>query len=114
MKRDSNNPKMELNWALRSKRNSTREKHRRGGHLERKNSLANMGDAPPNSLIDSTSSPKVKNNKRIRSWGTFLNLQHFGGRRACWSSRMGILGRMTSRSIIHTDLQKPNNKFINA
>jgi hypothetical protein len=34
-----------------------------------------------------------------------------GGRRAWWSSRMG-LGRVTSGSIIHTDLHKPNNKLV--
>ncbi len=41
----------------------------------------------------------------------FLDSQHFGGRGAWWSSEMG-LGRMTSGSIIHTDLHKPNNKLI--
>jgi hypothetical protein len=33
---------------------------------------------------------KCENNERIRSWGTFPSSQHFGGRRACWSSGMGI------------------------
>jgi hypothetical protein len=46
------------------------------------------GDAPPNSLMDSTMSPKGENNGRIRSWGTLPNLQHFGGKGVCWSSRM--------------------------
>jgi hypothetical protein len=36
------------------------------------------------------------------SWGMFLDSQHFKGRKACWSSRMG-LGRVTSSSIIHAD-----------
>ncbi len=36
-----------------------------------------------------------ENSERIRSWGTFLGSHHFGGRRACWNSGMG-LGRMTS------------------
>jgi hypothetical protein len=40
--------------------------------------------------MDSTANPKVKNNKRKRNWGAFLGSQHFGGRRAFWSSRMGI------------------------
>ncbi len=29
-----------------------------------------------------------ENNKK-RNWGTLLTLQHFGGKGACWSSRMG-------------------------
>jgi hypothetical protein len=59
-------------------------------------------DAPPSSLMDSTVSPKV-NNERRRSWGALPGLQHFEGRRVCWSSGMG-LGRLTSNSIAHTDL----------
>jgi len=35
-------------------------------------------DTSSNSLMDSTTSPKGENNKRIRSWGTFLGSQHFG------------------------------------
>jgi len=46
-------------------------------------------DAPPNSLMDSTMSPKCENNRRIKNWGVLPNLQHFGGRGACWSSKMG-------------------------
>ncbi len=46
-------------------------------------------DTPPNSLMDSIASLKSENNRRIKSWGTLLNLQHFGGRVACWSPRMG-------------------------
>jgi hypothetical protein len=38
----------------------------------------------------------------------FASLQ---GRRACWSSGMG-LGRLTSNSITHMDLHKLNNKLI--
>jgi hypothetical protein len=30
-----------------------------------------------------------ENNKRMKGWGMLPNLQHFRGRRACWSSRMG-------------------------
>jgi hypothetical protein len=30
------------------------------------------------------------NNMRRKSWGTLPNSQHFGGRRACWSSKMGL------------------------
>jgi hypothetical protein len=32
---------------------------------------------------------KGENSRRIKSWGTLLDLQHFGSRRACWSSGMG-------------------------
>ncbi len=39
--------------------------------------------------------------------------QHFGGKGACQSSKMR-LGRMTSGSIIHIDLHKPNNKLVSA
>jgi len=34
---------------------------------------------------------KGENVERKRNWGTFLNLQHYEGRRACWSSRMGTI-----------------------
>jgi hypothetical protein len=54
---------------------------------------------------------KGENSGRIRSWGTFLGSQHFKSKGACWSSGMR-LGRMTSRSIIHMDLHKPNNKLV--
>jgi hypothetical protein len=56
---------------------------------------------------------KGENNKRIRSWSVFPSSQHFENRRACWSSRMG-LGQVTSGSIIHTDVHKPNNKLVSA
>ncbi len=47
------------------------------------------GDALLTPLMDSIVSPKGENNGRTRSWGTLLDSQHFGGRRACWSSGMG-------------------------
>ncbi len=47
------------------------------------------------------------------SWVQSLVLQHFGGRRAFWSSGMGT-GQVTNGSIIHTDLDKPNNKLVSA
>jgi hypothetical protein len=52
--------------------------------------LATFIDTPPNSSIDSTTSPKVKTTKGIRSWGMLPNSYHFGGRKACWSFEMGI------------------------
>jgi hypothetical protein len=56
---------------------------------------------------------KGEDNRRRRSGDTLFDLQHFGGKRARWSSGMG-LGRMISKSIIHMDLHKPNNKLVNA
>jgi hypothetical protein len=55
---------------------------------------------------------KGEDNKRKRSWGTFLNSWHFGSKGACWSSEMGP-GQVTSKSIIHVDLHKPKNKLVN-
>jgi hypothetical protein len=40
-------------------------------------------NAPPIPLMDSIVSPKGENSRRIRSWGTVFNSQHFAGRRAC-------------------------------
>jgi hypothetical protein len=68
-------------------------------------------DALLNSLMVSTISLKVKTTKR--SWGAFPSLQHFEGRRVCWSFEMG-LRRMTSGSIIHTYMHKLNNKLVSA
>jgi hypothetical protein len=28
--------------------------------------------------------------EKEKNWGTLFNMQHFKGRRACWSSRMGL------------------------
>ncbi len=56
---------------------------------------------------------KGENNERKRNWGVLSNSQHFGGKGACWSFKMG-LGRLTRNSIIHTNLHKPNNKLVNA
>ncbi len=57
--------------------------------------------------------PNGEDNGRKRSWGTLTSSQHFGGREAYWSSKMG-LRRTTSSSIIHTDLHRPNNKLVSA
>ncbi len=48
----------------------------------------------PSSWIDSNVSMRWEQRKS-KELGTLFGLQHFGGRRACWSSRMK-LGRMTS------------------
>jgi hypothetical protein len=69
-------------------------------------------DAPPNSSINSTMSPKVKISER----GVGV---HFLIHNISWvEGRIGALRwrlrRMTSGSIIHTNLHKPNNKLISA
>ncbi len=56
---------------------------------------------------------KKKTNGKRRNWGVFPSSQHFEGRRACWSSEMG-LRRLTNISITHANLHKPNNKLISA
>jgi hypothetical protein len=63
--------------------------------------------------MDSTVSPEGENNGRIRSWGMFFGLQHFGVEGHARAPGWG-LGRMTNNSIIHTDLYKPNNKLVSA
>jgi hypothetical protein len=56
---------------------------------------------------------KGENNERIKSWGTLFGSQHFKGEGCARAPKWG-LGRLTSESIIHLDLYKPNNKLINA
>ncbi len=53
-------------------------------------------DAPPSSLMDSAVNLKVKTIEG-GSWGTLLGSQHFGGKRACWSSRIGT--RMSDKQV---------------
>jgi hypothetical protein len=48
-----------------------------------------MCDAPSNSLMDSTVSPKCENNERIRNWGKLPGSQHFGVEGVWWNSMMG-------------------------
>jgi hypothetical protein len=70
-------------------------------------------DASLNSLIDSITSPKVKNDRRIRSWvhSSTCNISKVKGHAGVpgWG-----LGPLTSGSIIHTYLHKPNNKLVSA
>jgi hypothetical protein len=67
--------------------------------------------APPSSSMDSIVSPKVKTTKGKGIGVRSLIRNTLGGRRACWSSEMG-LGRLISTLITHTDLHKPNNKLV--
>ncbi len=70
-------------------------------------------DAPPSSLMDSTMSPKVKTmeGKGIGVRSLACNTLGIEGRAG--APRWG-LGRLTSNSIIHIDLHKPNNKLVSA
>jgi hypothetical protein len=56
---------------------------------------------------------EVKTTKEQRVRGTLFGFQHFGGRRACWSSGMG-LGRMTNTYSFTRTYTKPNNKLVSA
>jgi hypothetical protein len=72
----------------------------------------NHYDAPPHSLKDSNASPKVKTvDKRIGIRSVARNILGVEGRAE--TPRWG-LGRVTSESIIHTDLHSPNNKLVSA
>jgi hypothetical protein len=63
--------------------------------------------------MDSIVDPKGENNGRIRSWGTLLGSQHFGGKRVCWSSGMGT--RKSDKQVNYSHkLHKPNNKLVGA
>jgi hypothetical protein len=54
-----------------------------------------------------------ENNEKLRSWGMISGSQHFGGRGACWSFRMG-LGRMIRNHSLTWACAKPNNKLVSA
>ncbi len=55
---------------------------------------------------------KMKNNEKIKNWGTFLRLHQLGGgRRMCWTSKMG-LGKMTNIYSFTWTYTKPNNKLL--
>ncbi len=47
-------------------------------------------DAPPNSLINSNASPKVKTMEEEKVGAHSITCNIFGVRRMCWSFRMGI------------------------
>ncbi len=70
-------------------------------------------DAPPHSLKDSNASPQVETTEKeiVRVCTLTYNISGVEGRAEAlgWG-----LGRMTSGSIIHTNLHKPNNKLVNA
>jgi hypothetical protein len=49
----------------------------------------NKTNAFPNSLMDSTMSPKVKTSEGEGVGMCSSTFKHVGGRKACWSSKMG-------------------------
>jgi hypothetical protein len=69
--------------------------------------------APPNSLMDSTTNPKVKTTKG-KGVGTHSLARKTLGVEGHVGTLGWGLGILTSKSIIHTDLQKPNNKLVSA
>jgi hypothetical protein len=68
-----------------------------------------VGDAHPNSLTDSTMSPKRENNRRIKDWAHFLACSTSRVEGRVGAPRWG-LGRMISKSITHTNLHKPKQQ----
>ncbi len=75
----------------------------------------NPHDAPPSSncLMDSTTSLKVMavEGEKVQACSLAYNTWRVEGR--VGALRWG-LGRLTTKSIIHKDLHKPNNKLVNA
>jgi hypothetical protein len=68
-------------------------------------------DAPPNSLMDSIVSPKVKTKKR-KVVGVCSLAYNTLGLKGCVGAPRWGLKRLTSKSITHTDLHKPNKKLV--
>jgi hypothetical protein len=70
-------------------------------------------DAPPSSLMDSTTSPKVQTTEREGVGARSLTCNTFGVKGRVGVPRWG-LGKLISNSITHMDLHKPNNKLVSA
>jgi hypothetical protein len=70
-------------------------------------------DAPPSSLMDLTTSPKVmtKKGETVGAHSLVCNTSEVEG---CVGALGWGLGRLTSKSITHTNLHKPNNKLVSA
>jgi hypothetical protein len=70
-----------------------------------------MYDAPPSSLMDSVASPKVKTmeGKGVRASSLTRNTLGVEG---CDGPLRWGLGGLTSNSITHTNLPKPNNELV--
>jgi hypothetical protein len=70
----------------------------------------------PQAFIDSTVNPKVKTMEE-KKLGHTPWLATFWGYKGMLMRARALrwgLGRLTSDSIVHTDLHKPNNKLVNA
>jgi hypothetical protein len=70
-------------------------------------------DAPLDSLMDSTMNPKVRITKG-EGVGARSLIRSILGVEGCVKAPGWRLGRVTSKSIIHMDLHKPNNKLVSA
>ncbi len=66
---------------------------------------------PPSSLMDSTVNPKMKTTEGERVGACPLACSTLGVERRVGAMGWG-LGRLTSKSIIHTNLHKPNDKLL--
>jgi len=73
----------------------------------------NQINTSPSSLMDSTKNPKVKATEweKVRAHSLVYNISGVKGHARI--SKWG-LGRLTRKSITHTDLHKPNIKFVSA
>jgi hypothetical protein len=71
-----------------------------------------MSDTSPDSLMDLIATLKVKTMER--RIGTRSLTHNTLGVKGCVGALGWGLGRMTSKSITHTDLHKPNNKLVSA
>jgi hypothetical protein len=72
-----------------------------------------FSDAPPNSLKDSNANSKMKIMKEKGVGVCFLIHNTSGVKRMSGTPKWG-LRQVTSESIIHIDLHKPNNKLVSA
>ncbi len=73
--------------------------------------MATLSGAPPQSLKDSNVNSKVKTTKGVGVHSLFRNTLGVEG---CVGALGWGLGRVTSKSIIHIDLHKLNNKLVSA
>jgi hypothetical protein len=46
-----------------------------------------------------------ENNRKVKSWGTIPDSQHFEGIGVCWNSEMGT-SKVDKQSLTHIDLHK--------
>jgi hypothetical protein len=70
-------------------------------------------DAPPSSLMDSTVNPKVKTTKGKGVRARYLAHSTSWLEGCVRAPRWGV-GILTSKSLTHMDLHKPNNKLVSA